>query len=252
MDWPCVTAIVNTHKRPALLTRALASVMRQTFKDFELIIIHDGPADDETVSVAKACVDILEQAGIDARFAALEEESGYQCAPKNAATWCARGDYIAYLDDDNEWTDDHLEVLVEAIEDGQDWPDFTYGRREYIDERKVKEPKLVVGPSPFVPFSDDAVKSMSTSPSYNFIDTSDVLFTRGAFWRLYLATERMWNEDYRRFADWELLVRGIFYSGWKGKGVDKIVQRYYWHGGNIQLTRSAKETPKQIPLASVQ
>lgn len=248
MDWPCVTAIINTHERPLMLERALKSVEAQTYRDFELIVIHDGPAAPATVEVVKTVFARLDEAGIACRFISTEEASGYQCVPKNAATCCAAGDYIAYLDDDNEWTPRHLEVLVEAIEEGQDWPDFTYGRREYVDEREVKPEKLCEGPSMFVPFTEDATKRLSAGPMYNFIDTSDVLFARGALWRLQLTTEQMWNEEYRRFADWELLTRGIFFCGWRGKAVDEVVQKYYWHGGNIQLTRKARETPKRMKL----
>lgn len=246
-DWPCVTAIVNTHLRPKLLDRALLSVLNQTYTDYELIVIHDGPADDETVSVCRDYAEQFDEIKIRFRFIATDEASGYQCVPKNVATWHAKGDYIAYLDDDNEWTDDHLEVLVAAIEEGTVWPDFTYGRRTYIiDEGYEPTQALFEGDSSLVEFNEEGVKRLAEGPQANFIDTSDALIAKGAMWRLQLATEQMWNESYRRFADWELFCRGVHFAGWRGKAVDKIVQRYHWHGKNVQLTRAARETPKEV------
>ncbi len=248
IKWPCVTAIVNTYERPDLLERALESVIRQTFDDFEVIVVHDGPPDNATISICEIYAALFESRRVPYRFVALEQNSGYQCVPKNVATWHACGDYIAYLDDDNEWTDDHLEVLVDAIEEGDVWPDFVYGRREYIHDPGFVAPKgmkLPSGPTEFVPWTEEAKQRLAQSPSMNFIDTSDMLIAKGAMWRLDMATENMWNESLRRFGDWELITRGTFFSGWKGKGVDKVVQRYHWHGSNIQLTRPINETPRQ-------
>jgi len=242
-EFPCVTAIVNTYKRPKLLKRALDSVENQDFDDFEVIVIHDGPADEETIEVCKESADVFELTEVDFRFLALDENSGYQCVPKNVAIWHARGDYIAYLDDDNEWTSNHLTVLVEAIEEGKVWPDFVYGRREYVIDEGCTRMNLHNGVSPFVPFAENVQRLHN--PSTNFIDTSDALVAKGALWRLQLATGKMWNEEYRRFGDWELFTRGVFFSGWRGKGVNAVVQKYHWHGENLQLTRPLTETPRR-------
>ena len=106
--YPAVTAIVNTYHRAPLLARALASVLVQSYKDFELIIVHDGPIDEETARVCQCYVPRFEARNVDIWPFGLEENSGYQCMPKNLAIERVVGDYIAFLDDDNEWTDDQL------------------------------------------------------------------------------------------------------------------------------------------------
>jgi hypothetical protein len=178
--WPSVTAVVNTYERPALLQRALASVLAQSYKDFEVLVIHDGPMSADTVAVAAA--------GIDYFVTALDENSGYQCVPKNLALEHARGDYIAYLDDDNEWTEDHLEVLVKAIEEGTVWPDIVYGRREYVADAPGlvdgNGNPLYTGPSEFQDTNEFGMKRLAASPILNFIDTSDTLITRGGLYWL--------------------------------------------------------------------
>ena len=44
-EFPAVTVIVNTYDRPQFLERALDSVVCQTYIDYEVILVHDGPAD---------------------------------------------------------------------------------------------------------------------------------------------------------------------------------------------------------------
>lgn len=246
-EYPTVTSIVNTHGDSPLLARALESVLKQDYTDQEVIVVHDGPVDSfsHTMRICKEYATRLDEVGILLSMVALDEPSGYQCVPKNVATHMARGDYITYLDADNEWMPTKLSTLVSAMEEGTVWPDFVYGRRLYVKdagcERDVSE-----GASPFVEPTQERVLEMAQTPMANFIDTGDFLVARGAMWRLQLATGKMWNEDLRRFGDWELLVRGMCYSGWRPKAVDSIVQTYHWTGANLQLTRPFHEAPRAL------
>lgn len=243
-EYPCVTAVINTFERGDLLDRALASVLEQTYTDFEVLVIHDGPADQRTIDVCEKYYELFDAKEIDFAFMGLQENSGYQCVPKNVGVTHARGDYIAYLDDDNEWTPNHLSVLVSAIEEGDQWPDFVYGRRLYVaDGDAPAELQDKVGQSPLVPITQATLEGLAQSPLNNFIDTSDTLISRGAMWMLHEKTGMMWNEGKRRFGDWELFTRALFYAGWRGKPVMDVVQVYHWHGGNLQHTRPAHETP---------
>lgn len=237
---PVISAIVTTYNRANLLARALDSILAQTYRDFELIVVHDGPLDDATKAIYEAYEARFDAAAITARFVATDENSGYQCVPKNWGTYLARGTYIAYLDDDNEWTPQHLELLFNAIEEGENWPDFTYGRREYVHDEGAPS-GLCVGPSPHRPFEESV--ALLQNATTNFIDTSDALFAKGALWRAELATGHIWNEGLRRFGDWELVTRGVYFAGWRGKAVDAIVQRYHWHTENLQHTRPLNEVP---------
>ena len=245
-QYPAVSAILNTYNRPAKFRRALESIWTQTYRDMEVLVIYDGPIDDETAEICDEYHKLFEGQDINFVVAGLDENSGYQCVPKNVGILIAKGDYIAFLDDDNEWTPDHLELLVTAMEEGKIWPDFVYGRRLYIDEREDKSgKKLMTGPSQFVEWNQAAEERLGSSAANNFIDTSDTLISRGAFWRLQMATDMMWNETMRRFGDYEMITRGVFFAGWRGKAINHIVQNYYWHGENLQLTRPANEVPRQ-------
>jgi hypothetical protein len=43
-------------------------------------------------------------------------------------------------------------------------------------------------------------------------------------------------------------VRGVFFGGWRGGSIDHVVQRYHWHGKNLQFTRPANESVMQVGL----
>lgn len=248
MALPIVSVVISTYERAGYLDRALASVQAQTYKNYEIIIVHDGPAPEDVVAVCSKWHDKFAENATTLTLVSLDENSGYQCVPKNTGTWLARGDYIAYLDDDNEWLPEHLEALVAEIEAGHDWPDFVYGRRYYkIDEGYTPDKTLNIreGELKFIQWTPESQAMLDEGPTYNFIDSSDLLIGKGALWRCFLATGKMWNEELRRFADWELIVRGSRFSGWRGRGVDKTLSIYHWHGKNIQITRPVNETPKQ-------
>ena len=122
-----ISLIITTYNRVELLKRAIKSVQRQTFKDYELIIIDDGSTD----GTQDFCKDI------DATYIRLEKNSGNPSVPRNIGTKIAKYPLIAYLDDDNEFLDNHLEVLYNGLDDN----DIVYGDREIVDDiggKKIK------------------------------------------------------------------------------------------------------------------
>jgi glycosyltransferase involved in cell wall biosynthesis len=101
-----VSIITPTCQRPAELRRAITSIQAQSFQDFEHIIVSDGYDED---------VDLYHYPP-RWRVAQLGRRRWDQGAtPRNLGLLLARGDLIAYLDDDNEWMPDHLASLIEAI-----------------------------------------------------------------------------------------------------------------------------------------
>ncbi len=97
MKTPAVTVILPTFNRAHLLPRALDSILRQDFKDFELLVIDDGSTD-----ATCAVVDAYAQA--DARVIPLvQEKNAGVSAARNRGMDQARGALIAFLDSDDEW-----------------------------------------------------------------------------------------------------------------------------------------------------
>ena len=111
MNRPKVSIIIPTYNRAKLLSRAIKSVLDQTFKDFELIIVDDGSTDN-----TKGVVEEFQKK--DSRIKYIwQENSGAPAKPKNTGIRQARGEYVAFLDDDDEWFPKKLEKQIELFED---------------------------------------------------------------------------------------------------------------------------------------
>lgn len=241
--YPKVSVIISTYDRPKLLDRALESVYLQDFDDFEVIVVDDCSPDPEAVAKVLERWDLmLDSRGIQLWPYRLETNSGYQCFPKNRGIEKAAGDYIAYLDDDNTWNTNHLSSLVAAIESDLS-TDMVYSRVNYIvsDDEARNKLKDQFG---FVPEGEQGGTEWNPRKIVhaNYIDTSTVLHSKGAFWRLVRESGYGWDESLRRFGDWNMFYRWAVF-GLTAKLVDKVTVNYYWHSGSLQLNRPPIETP---------
>jgi glycosyltransferase involved in cell wall biosynthesis len=104
---PVISIVTPTHNRANLLRRAMASVRAQTWRDFEWIVVDDGSTD-ETMQVLDACDDLRL---VRVR---LEPNRGVAGA-RNAGIQRARGEYVAFLDDDDEYVPHYLQSVVEML-----------------------------------------------------------------------------------------------------------------------------------------
>jgi glycosyltransferase involved in cell wall biosynthesis len=106
---PQVTVILPTYNWSSVLRHAISSVLRQTFTDFELLVIGDGCTDDSAQVVAEA-------GDARVRWIQLPENTGHQSGPNNVGLRQARGDIIAYHGHDDLWLPHHLAVTVDALD----------------------------------------------------------------------------------------------------------------------------------------
>jgi glycosyltransferase involved in cell wall biosynthesis len=99
-----VSVVIPTCRRPGLLMRAIASVLAQTFAQLEIIVVIDGP--DEATQEALRSIDDERL-----RIIALPSCVGGSDA-RNAGVQNARGEWIAFLDDDDEWMPSKIEMQL--------------------------------------------------------------------------------------------------------------------------------------------
>jgi|SRR5271166_3878854 len=98
---PLVSVVIPTLNRPQLLSRALESVFAQTHEDIEIIVVVDGPD--------PATAGVLHSIG-DARLRVIENARSLTAAgARNVGGANASGEWIAFLDDDDEWLPQKLE-----------------------------------------------------------------------------------------------------------------------------------------------
>jgi glycosyltransferase involved in cell wall biosynthesis len=91
---PAVSVVIPAYNAAGTVQQAIASVLAQTFDDFELLVVDDGSTDD-TGAVVRAIN--------DSRIRLLTQPNGGAAAARNAGIACATGAWVAFLDADDLW-----------------------------------------------------------------------------------------------------------------------------------------------------
>jgi teichuronic acid biosynthesis glycosyltransferase TuaG len=120
-----VSIIIPVYNNEVYLVQAVESVLGQTFQDFEIIIIDDCSADD-TLAVARRLA--VEDSRI--KVIANTENLGV-VQSRNTGFAAAAGDYIAFLDSDDIWSNEKLEKQITLME--RDSLDLCYTAYAFID-----------------------------------------------------------------------------------------------------------------------
>ena len=110
---PFVTVIIPTYNRREFLKDAVDSVLEQTYRDFELIIVDDGSTDSRG--------DIIKKHR-DSRIRYILQENRGVSAARNRGILEAQGKYISFLDSDDLWKRDKLETQIDLVKEKKDIP----------------------------------------------------------------------------------------------------------------------------------
>lgn len=110
-DGELVSVVITTHNRVKLLKRAINSVLNQTYKNIEIIIADDASTDntEEIIQEYKLKYDNI-------IYIKHKKTMGANVGRNNAIK-ASNGEFIAGLDDDDEFTPDRIEILVNNYED---------------------------------------------------------------------------------------------------------------------------------------
>ncbi|HHP2259157.1 TPA: glycosyltransferase, partial [Klebsiella pneumoniae] len=107
---PLITVYIPTHNRSILLKRAVDSVLRQTYENFEIIICDDGSSD----NTADYLVDLASR-DHRVKFIRNNEPKG-ACFSRNRCIELAKGEFITGLDDDDEFVENRLQLFMESFQ----------------------------------------------------------------------------------------------------------------------------------------
>lgn len=162
---PLVSIIIPVYKVEKYIEKCMQSLLDQTYENFEALVVDDG-SPDNSITLAKEFV------GEDSRFVFLEKENGGQGSARNLALEHAKGKYIAFLDSDDSYTADMLEVVVDEFSKEDDIDILTFGIY-YVDEEDMK------------------VFSRSSHTSYFNTDKDILLINK-------TASRFFWDKVYRR------------------------------------------------------
>lgn len=121
---PLVSIILCTYNRAHLVKRAIASVLIQAYRNWELIIIDDGSADD----TGQVVMPVVKS---DPRIKYFYHMNKGLARSRNIGITLASGEYTTFLDSDDEYRENHLSVRIQAMEK-KPWVALMYGGIEYV------------------------------------------------------------------------------------------------------------------------
>ncbi len=136
---PRVSVIIPTYNRSGMVKEAVSSVLAQTEPDLEAVVVDDG-SEDDTRKVIKAIE--------DGRVKYFYKDNGGTSSARNYGLAKAKGDYIAFLDHDDLWPENYLDVMVSHLENnGEFGAAYSPITAVYPDGRKVESYKRPEGKS---------------------------------------------------------------------------------------------------------
>ncbi|MDA3896928.1 MAG: PIG-L family deacetylase [Desulfobacteraceae bacterium] len=226
---PLVSVIIRTKDRPELLTNALMSVVHQTYRNFEIVLVNDGGIDVKGLAEA-----VVQEVPIT--YIAHSINKG--CAEAaNSGLHAAKGQYINFLDDDDILYPEHLETLVSCC----------YGSDKQVVYSSIKNVYFKGSPE----FSDNRVyEEVVYNYDFNsvlllffkYIPIMSVLFEREV-----LSKVSGFCESLDFFEDWDFWIR--LSQSYQFHHVSKITAEYRFYDSNAKEIYWRKDLNPQYKVA---
>lgn len=205
-----ISVIIPSYNSRGGLARSIDSALNQTFQDIEIIVVDDNDPD----TPARHNTEVIMDAYIDnSKVVYLKHKKNKNgAAARNTGIRAAKGEYIAFLDDDDEWLPEKLEKQLAYIQSHPQY-DCVYclsslnGKKEYI-----------------IPFEGNAILPLLMNRTKMF--TPSLMFTKTS-----LLAIGGFDESFRRHQDYELLVK-YFAKGYKICCLREVLTVIRGLGGN--------------------
>ena len=213
---PKVSIVILSHDRPEFLSEAIDSILAQTMEQWELIIIDD-------YSVERDVSSVLEKAVRDPRIQAFVTNYDVDNISLlwNMAVDRAIGEYVAFLDDDNQKLPDFCKEMSEYLDEHQEFDAVACYAAIYANGRSLAGLPSSIFDSPKNTTKEGILKG-------NTIDSGCLMVRRSVFSRIGWFDERLKTEE-----DWDFVIRLMHES--KGIGIlKKPLTKYRWHKENRQ------------------
>lgn len=217
-----ISVVIPTYKRPDLLSRLLESICRQTLQPLEIIVVDDASGMNDNYSI---CIERFKARLPNLRLSRLNKNAGAPHA-RNIGIEQATQEWIALVDDDDEWLPEKLEKqwALASIADEKTGLIYTWthaqntnGQIAYTSDHNIK---------------GDARRAILTT---NFIMSASVMVRKQA-----IIGAGLFDETLPSCQDWDMWTR-IFLKGYICDVVPEILTIYHQHGGeSIGLSARAK------------
>jgi len=219
---PLVSIIMPVYNRADIVLNAVGTVLNQTYENLELIIVDDASTDD-TVDVLKSISD--ERVNV-----ICSKINGGSSAARNIGLSKANGDYILYLDSDNEWEYNYIDAVMGAFLELPDADAIYSGQFLYRN----------LGDSPFAVRFGSLNKSLLLNG--NYIDLNCLAHKKTVYDKL-----GGFDESLNRLVDWDFVLKISNY--FKLYSVPFILSKYYFDAAKNRISDySSKNHEKMMEL----
>ena len=213
-----VSVVLPTYNRAQELPRAIRSVLEQTWKSLELVVVDDGSTDD-TEQVVREFDDPR------IRYIRHETNRGGSAA-RNTGGRASSHPFVAFQDSDDEWLADKLQRQMELFLEAP--PEVGVVFCGYLRMRDDGEPEYF--PPRHLPSREGRIHRALLHGS--FLGTPTIVARRSC-----LDEVGWFDEELPRFQDWELMIR--LSERWSVRLIDEPLVRAYFAAGNITDGHSA-------------
>jgi len=184
---PKVSVIIPTYNRPTLLPRAIKSVLNQTYQDFEIIVVDDG--------LEYRAEEVVKAFNNSRIKYFLHKQSRGGGAARNTGIKNSQGEFIAFLDDDDEWLPEKLEPQVKALEENGGKAGVAIcGVAIYDNSEKLLKEKN--------PLHGGLIQPLNQLLRKCFIWTSALIVRKNL-----LLEVGMFDENFKKNQEWDLELR---------------------------------------------
>jgi glycosyltransferase involved in cell wall biosynthesis len=208
---PLVSVVIPTYNRAKVLPRAIESVINQTYKKWELLIVDDGSSDGTKELVQKR---YLNEGRIKLVKRPKDRPKGAN-ACRNIGMEKAIGKFIAFLDSDDEWLPNHLNDCIAQTQKNEKFSGTYSGYILKRENYKFKKKSRPIKESES--YLDFLLNSRAPTPSY-FLNRKKAMYIK-------------FDESLQRHQDWDFFIRfGKKYEWTFNKALNVIV---YWEINSI-------------------
>lgn len=132
-----ITVVIPLYNKSESITTAVDSVLAQTYQDFEVVVVDDGSTDEGAAIVERYA---------DPRIRLIRQDNAGVSAARNKGIAEARGEYVAFLDADDEWMPEFLEEIVVLQ---REFPDCRAQATTYVQCQNGEKKGIILNKLPF-------------------------------------------------------------------------------------------------------